>query len=241
MAKEKDAYKDERFDFILYVNDFIICKRNFRILDYIEDSMHSVEFKEEIDNLVRLVDEDFKSKSRIWVWNYFNPMEPEANEELNSPLLKPYECTFKIEIKDNKKLVYSRIWDGYGYPKLLRERVDITNRLVKLMTKEGKVLSFEKEAFFNNPETKMNFELSVIKSMLADRIDFASFITRRICELCSYHDDGFKRLSDYTTDETYGGKTYRLNINSYNKSLERRWGKMAQAEAEARESANTVM
>ena len=32
--KEKD-YKEERFEFTVYVNDNIICKRNFRIFNYI--------------------------------------------------------------------------------------------------------------------------------------------------------------------------------------------------------------
>ena len=38
--KERD-YKEERFEFAIYVNDNIICKRNFRIYNYIENSIIS--------------------------------------------------------------------------------------------------------------------------------------------------------------------------------------------------------
>ena len=35
----KQDYKEYRFDYTIYVNDFIICKRNFKIPNYIEGSM----------------------------------------------------------------------------------------------------------------------------------------------------------------------------------------------------------
>ena len=31
----KQDYKEYRFDYTIYVNDFIICKRNFKIPNYI--------------------------------------------------------------------------------------------------------------------------------------------------------------------------------------------------------------
>ena len=63
--KEIKDYKEERFEFTVYVNDNIICKRNFRIFNYIENSMNTLEFKEKLDEIVRLIDDDLKSKSLV--------------------------------------------------------------------------------------------------------------------------------------------------------------------------------
>ena len=53
-------YREERFEFALYVNDNVICKRNFRINNFIEDSMNSLDFKYTVDEIVNLIYEDFK-------------------------------------------------------------------------------------------------------------------------------------------------------------------------------------
>ena len=57
--KEKD-YKEERFEFTVYVNDNIICKRNFRIFNFIENSMNTLEFKEKVDEIVGIIDDALK-------------------------------------------------------------------------------------------------------------------------------------------------------------------------------------
>ena len=80
-TKETKDYKEERFEFTIYVNDNIICKRNFRIFNFIENSMNTLEFKETVDSIVKLIDDDLKSKSRVYTWCYFNPNEKDAFEE----------------------------------------------------------------------------------------------------------------------------------------------------------------
>ena len=69
--KEIKDYKEERFEFTVYVNDNIICKRNFRIFNYIENSMNTLEFKHKLDEVVKLIDDDLKSKSRVYTWYYY--------------------------------------------------------------------------------------------------------------------------------------------------------------------------
>ena len=78
----KPIYKEERFEFALYVNNNLICKRNFKINDFIEHSMESLEFKDTVDTIVNWIDDDLKSKSRIYTWYYFNPNDPELFEML---------------------------------------------------------------------------------------------------------------------------------------------------------------
>ena len=64
---DNEAYK-ERFQFLLWVNDNIICQRYFKINGYNNDSLRSLEFKETMDNVVRMIQDDLLSKSRIFMW-----------------------------------------------------------------------------------------------------------------------------------------------------------------------------
>ena len=70
---EKRDYKEERFEFTIFVNDFIICSRNFRIFNYIENSMNTLEFKNTVDGIVKMIDDDLKSKSRVYTWYNYDP------------------------------------------------------------------------------------------------------------------------------------------------------------------------
>lgn len=234
MANLKEqSYKEERFEFTLYVNNNIICKRNFKINDFIEHSMESLEFKNKVDEIVKMIDDDLKSKSRVYTWYNFNPMEPDASEEFTSPLIEPWECTFKFEVSDRKKVMISKIWDGYAYPKAIRDKVDISNKVVKITSKDGKVYTYDKESFFKSNEDRLTFEHQVLKAMIMDKSDLLIQITKQICETCSTHDDMFSKISDYTMGDTYGKDKdgnpvrYSFNIEAQNRKLERKWFKLA--------------
>lgn len=212
--KEKD-YKEERFEFTLFVNDNIICKRNFRIFNFIEGSMNTLEFKEKVDEIVKLIDDDLKSKSRVFTWYYFNPNEPEMFEEFAGQPLAPWACTFKLVISDNKRDVITKIWDGYAYPKPIREKVDLSNKNVKVVNKEGQTFSYEKDSFFKSNEGRLSFEHEVLKSMIGDKPDVLLQITKKICEACAPTKEEIKEagrfnpressryLTNYTTQEDF--------------------------------------
>ena len=168
--KEKD-YKEERFEFTLFVNDNIICKRNFRIFNFIEGSMNTLEFKEKVDEIIKLIDDDLKSKSRVFTWYYFNPNEPEMFDEFAGQPLAPWACTFKLVISDNKRDVITRIWDGYAYPKAIREKVDLSNKSVKVTGKDGQTFVYDKESFFKVNEGRLSFEHEVLRSKITDKPD----------------------------------------------------------------------
>lgn len=202
-------YSENRFEFSLYVNDNLICKRNFRIQNYIEGCMHSINFKETVDGIVKLIDDDLKSKSRVYTWYYFN--EDDILDEFKNPLLEPWECTFRFEVTDNKKLVISRIWDGYAYPKAIREKVDIANKVVKITTREGRTYTYDKETFFKDNADRLTPEMYVLKAMIMDKQDIISLITRTICEKCSPREDEYTSIGDYTVSEIYRSREVILN------------------------------
>ena len=241
-------YKEERFEFTVYVNDNIICKRNFRIYNFIEGSMNTLDFKNKVDEIVKLIDDDLKSKSRVYTWYYYNPEFPEDNEEFTNPLIEPWACTFKLVISDNKRDVITKIWDGYAYPKQIREKVDLSNKYVKFMNKEGQTYSYDKENFFKSNEGRLSFEQEVLKSMIMDKQDVLLQITKKICEACSptkdeiketnqrgYFDfrDNNKYLNKYTLSDDYPtdgkkDKKYSFNLYSINKKVEKEWERLLQ-------------
>ena len=210
-VKEKD-YKEERFEFALFVNDNIICKRNFRIFNFIEGSMNTLEFKETVDSVVKLIDDDLKSKSRVFTWYYFNPNEPDAFEEFAGKPLEPWTCTFKLVISDNKREVISKIWDGYAYPKPIREKVDLSNKNVKVTNKDGQSFSYEKDSFFKSNEGRLSFEHEVLKAMIGDKPDVLLQITKKICEACSPTRDEIKEAGRFNPKES---SKYLANYTTY--------------------------
>lgn len=239
--KEKKEYKEERFEFAIYVNDNIICKRNFRIFNFIENSMNTLDFKYTVDDIVAMIDNDLKSKSRVYTWKYFNPNEIDETDEFHSPLIEPWACTFKLVISDNKREVITKIWDGYAYPKFVRDKVDLSNKNVKIMSKEGKTYIYDKETFFKENANRLSFEHEVLKSMIMDKPDVLLQITKKICEACSpskeeikekgYFDpkENAKYLKEYVVIDDYGndngksGKTYSYSLYLANKKIERDW------------------
>lgn len=240
-TKEIKDYKEERFEFTVYVNDNIICKRNFRIFNFIENSMNTLEFKEKLDEIVGIIDDDLKAKSRVYTWYYFNPNEPDAFEDFVGKRIEPWACTFKIVISDNKRDVITRVWDGSVYPKFIRDKVDLSNKNVKVTTKDGQTYSYEKESFFKTNEGRLTFEQEVLRSMIIDKPDVLLQITKKICEACSpskeeikekgYFDprENSKYLSKYTVIDDYGkdenGKQRKYSYSLYlaNKKNEKDW------------------
>jgi hypothetical protein len=199
--KEQKEYREERFEFALYVNDNLICKRNFRINNFIEDSMNSMEFKNVVDNIVHMIDNDLKSKSRVYTWYTFNDKEPD--EEFTNPLIEPWECTFKFVIFDNKREVISKIWDGRGYPKSVREKVDLANKFVKIIGKDGRISLYDKDAFFETNKDKLTHDLYILRAQINDKPDVLLGITREICKVCSPREGSHSSINDFTMSDTF--------------------------------------
>lgn len=65
VALNNDAYK-ERFQFIVYSNDNIICQRYFRINGFNSDSIGSVELCQTLEECVQMIKEDLEYKSFVY-------------------------------------------------------------------------------------------------------------------------------------------------------------------------------
>lgn len=210
--EKKKKFEDGRFEFALFVNDNLVCKRNFNIPNYVEGSMHSEEFKELVDTIVAMIDEDLKSKSRVYTWYHYNPEHPEDEQELIDPVLGPGESNFRFVVYDNRRKVIEKWWDGYGYPKAIRDRVDIANKVVKFITKDGKVYVYDKDKYFAENEGRLSTDAYILKAMIMDKEDLLVKIANCITDECSGVDG--KTILDFTQTIEYGDKEYPTNIRS---------------------------
>lgn len=219
-VSNKKEYKAERFQFILSVNDNIICQRYFKINWFNPDSLYSKELKEVIDIIVNgfmggehpgfdpgVINGDLVSKSRVYMWYTYdeNYVEPEYTK----PLDEQWSTTFKFAFLVDEKEVISRVWDGTVYPKAVRDCVDIVNKKTK----------------FEGLDGKMNFETSLARRMVIDKPDLSYIIINLICDVCS---STFSKNYDYTLGLKYGNKYYHMDnnkaydkyVNSVAKSVE---------------------
>ena len=194
-----ESYK-ERFQFILMLDDNIICQRYFRINGFKPESIGSYELKEAIDEAVWLIRKDLESKSRVYQW-YTNTMPMKLTgygKDFNDmrEKLPPF-------LMDDK-VVYEKIWDGSEYPRYVRNSVDLTNSGYAYKDKEPLQLSFN---------------LAVLRSMTVDKVDLIYPIINIICNATS--DAYGDKKNVYTYTETYGDKEYSLN--DFNEEVINKW------------------
>lgn len=259
MDLKSKKYKDGRFEFVLYINDFIICRRTFDIDDYIEKSMNSTEFRIEADSVVELIKNDLRSKSNVYTW-YYADQDGHYYEDniLNQPLPPEWEYTFKFVVIDNgrypdfrRRRVYCRIWDGGVYPKPIRDRVDISNRTLRMMGKDGNSIIIDIKSYFEENKDRLSNDMYIKRAIYAGRDNLIDTIIKTFQDTCSPKngseedcldevftdpENGWKiphmELTDYTMDDTFqnaDGKTVRYthNIGEYNRRLMYKWTKAA--------------
>ena len=94
------AYKS-KFQFLIWVNDNVICQRYFKINGFNEESVYTEEFSNCMNGIVRSIQEDLESKSRIFMW-YTNMSEPMKMQGfLSNEDLEKYGDSFLNLITDS--------------------------------------------------------------------------------------------------------------------------------------------
>lgn len=225
MDNQKKEYNKERFQFILFINDNVICQRYFKINGFNEESLNSLELKNVIDEITvgdsnnGLITSDLTSKSRVYCWYNYDDSPIKLNgfsniyetdylenncntqEENTEEKAEPWEFTFKFSFLVDEKEVCSRIWDGYAYPKFVRDSVDITNK---------------KTLYENEDPNRLPFQISLIRKMTIDKTDLVYKIIEKLCETLS---NSYSSSYEYTKTFNSSDKKYELNINSLNRKM----------------------
>ena len=116
------AYKS-KFQFLIWVNDNVICQRYFKINGFNEESVYTEEFSNCMNGIVESIQKDLESKSRIFMW-YTNTKEPMKlqgfirNEDVEKygreflSILTDSSIRGKIEAPDGK--IYTKEYINYN-------------------------------------------------------------------------------------------------------------------------------
>jgi hypothetical protein len=135
-------FEDERFEFVLYINNHIICQRFFKIRDYNEDSTKSYEMKELMDNIcgmnngtfgsLGIIPEYLQKKSGEYLWSNYNPYYIQKDEVSKDIFEK--EDNFQFEIKVDKVSVGKSQFSGNFFPPKVRYAVDVREIIPSIMS-----------------------------------------------------------------------------------------------------------
>lgn len=144
--------EEQRFEFVLYINDHIICQRYFNIRDYNEDSNQSLEMKELIDNIagmnidnigtMGIIPTFLKAKAVDYLWINYNPyyIQPEEGSKNIYEKLD----NFQFEIKVDKISVVKTQFTGNFFPPKVRYDVNIKEIIPAIMAEIRHFLSQKK-------------------------------------------------------------------------------------------------
>ena len=126
-----DYNKNEelRYQFILYINDHIVCQRYFNIFDFNEESLESMELKELMASIagmnngqhgsLGIIPRYLQKKSLTYLWDNYNPYMQQTEDNIRNVVDR--KDNFQFEIKIDDKLI-----GGY-------------NQLVEYFADNGKV------------------------------------------------------------------------------------------------------
>jgi hypothetical protein len=141
--------EEQRFEFVLYINNHIICQRYFNIRDYNEDSLNSLELKELMDNIAGMNINDFggmgiipkylKDKSMSYLWDNYNPYYEQQDEGSKNIFEKLDD--FQFEIKIDKNTVAKSTFSGNFFPPKVRYAVDVRVIIPAIMSEIRDYLS----------------------------------------------------------------------------------------------------
>ena len=239
---DNEAYK-ERFQFLLWVNDNIICQRYFKINGYNNDSLRSLEFKDTMDEIVRTIQEDLISKSRIFMWytneepikmtGFVNDLENRGEDDvilLTSTNYKgPVELTDGTVVDKTYFSYPEGMEDSYSDNELLPE-YDVTFKF-QMLVDEKPVYERIWDGTVYPKYVRNGVDLTNSDSLYKDKepssLHFSFAIIRHmtygkidlvyhiIKQICEVMSYKFEDSNKYTKRVSYGDRKYLLS--TYNK------------------------
>jgi hypothetical protein len=138
---EPKKIQEQRFEFILYINNKIICQRYFDIRDFNEESISSLEMKNLMDSIcsmsmgsygeMGIIPKHLKNKAIDYLWSYHN-MYSSNQDQIPRNIFERID-NFQFEIKIDKKMVGKSMFSGNFFPPKVRYAVDIKEIIPLIM------------------------------------------------------------------------------------------------------------
>ena len=144
----KKNYENLPYEFLLLINNKPIVGRNFSIRGYNNESLRSLELKETIDNVLYIIQEQFKDRSCDYLYKYYNPYLTQNAQELRERCtdldIYDNEDFFTFQIKVNGRVVSASVFSGNDYPPKVRYDVDIRKIIPEIIATIQRGLSLKK-------------------------------------------------------------------------------------------------
>lgn len=175
-------FREERFEFVFYVNNNIICQRFFQINNFNEESLNStIEIKEmmneiigmdSVDGQLGIIPNFLKQKSKELLWKYYNPYyDPEfdTSDKQQTDIIKNIYrkiINYQFEVKVDKKTLIKGEFNGNTFPAPSEDyQVNIREIIPQIIDEIRSTLSkknytVDDELVANNEEIK---QLSLVK------------------------------------------------------------------------------
>lgn len=144
--------EEQRFEFILYINNHIICQRYFSIRDYNEKSIKSLDLKDLMDRIVGMNNDEYgtmgiipthlKKKAAEYLYKFYNPYNPPKADPYKNIFEK--EDVFDFEIRVDKLTVAKSTFSGNYFPPQVRYQVDIKELIPNIISEIKDTLSQKK-------------------------------------------------------------------------------------------------
>jgi hypothetical protein len=239
-VNETAASKREQFEFILTINDNIICQRYFRINGFKRETYSSLDLIETIDHCVYLIDQDLKAKTGIYLYSTA-PQVLEDEKEMEVWAKKhrgeKFERPIYVVLRNsdvtyvwdgNEMSVYEKNFNKADYvadkeneqPCILKFSFRDNGREVCSKVWDGSIYPrfIRTNIDISNSKNKykaegvfMPVERSVIDEFIEAREDLIPVLVKELCSVCSYDD-----VNNYGTYVDYGDKTYDLSYRRLN-------------------------
>ena len=131
------------FEFYLRINgnERPIVGRNFNVRGYNPKSLRSLDIKNCIDEVVGMIEDQFRAKAEDYLYRYYNPFTKQTPEDIEAKDLFADEDVFSFEIKVHGNVVAQKQFSGNWYPPKVRYDVDIRKLIPGIISKIQKTLS----------------------------------------------------------------------------------------------------
>ena len=142
----KKSYDNLPYEFLLSINNKPIVGRNFHIKGFNPDRLKSIELNDIIDDATSVIEEQFKLKSNVYLWRYYNPYLTQTMEEVEELKKDIYENEdlFTLQIKVKGRVVAQKIFSGNNYPPKVRYDVDVRSIIPEIISIVQNGLSLKK-------------------------------------------------------------------------------------------------
>jgi hypothetical protein len=141
---ENKDYK-ERFEFLFYINDNIICQRYFNVNWYNYYTVSSLNLKEVKDEIIKEIIDHIKGETNDYMLRNYYHFEDDKNFDVSET-----DDNYRFTIKIDGEIVSDTIFSANYYPTKIRYSVDIRYLIPGIIRKLQVVLSSKNDTLEKN-------------------------------------------------------------------------------------------